>query len=162
MIEKKDGFTSIELMVAIAVLFIIIAFVYSAYFFTLKIYKVWNEKLSCERTAMICMNSLTEDIIHATEILRLNENTLVLLNDDTRMIVYRTKNDNLYRNRFCVNPPEVKIYDLSFSFIENKAFSKQPRMIKIKFTVGSLRTHFTIQSSASPRNLEKSFFEVSL
>jgi|GEM_PF-2035905 len=171
--SNEHGFTSAELMVAITVLFIIIGFIYSTHYFSLKMSKRWSEKTDLIHTAALCMNRLTQDIIHAWKFQSRNKNDFVLILSDDKKITYELQNKNLYRNGLCMNVPNVAIYDLSFCYTEKDAdtqlfFSSDSMVgqtirdnpvITIEMTLGNFKKRITIQSTIRPRNMDKASFE---
>lgn len=174
--KSKTGFTTVELMIAISISFTIISLIYSVYFFSIRISRSWREKIKLEHIALICMDRLTRDIVNASEIQTMGHNKLALLLNDNRNIVYRIQNNDLYRNSFCMNFHDIKIYNLSFRYIENESIlenqhssdvSLNPKnerntsenpLIAVELTAGSSKKRLTLHSAVHQRNFDKTVF----
>ena len=158
--NRNDGFTTVELLMAIATSFIIIGFIYSAYYFSLRITKSWNEKIYLENNAMLCIDRLTNDLVNASEIVIMKEDTLLLLSNDGQFISYKYQNQNLYRNGFQINDQELRIPDLSIHVIKPEVDQTYqeiyPKLvIGIEITMANNRKQIALTSGVHPRNITK-------
>ena len=159
------GFTSVELMVAMAVTSIIAGFLYSVYFFSMKLSKSWREKMAGEDTAVICMHRLTEDLIRAHRIDRFDDAKWILYLDDDKRILYERQDNNLFRDGYRLYNSSIGIYGLiletsinNSSNGENKDNSEVP-MVEVEMLVGDAKRRFTLRAVVYPRNGDKAVFQ---
>jgi hypothetical protein len=179
-LKIEKGYTSVELMIAVVLSLMLIGFIYSAYFFSIRITRSWREKINLEDTAMICLNRISLDLVNCSEIFQMNKNGLKLLLNNKKTINYDFGGGNLFRNGIRMNDHGFNIIDLSFAYtipdeiqkdldndwenessddiFRNKIVLQNP-LITVKMFIGDSKKQMELRSAIHPRNLNKSVFK---
>lgn len=171
--KNSRGFTTIELMVSMAILFSMVGLIYSIYLFSIKLSRNWREKIQVENAANICMKIISDDLIKAVEIEMVNHAFLIITISSEKQIIYKVKDYNLLRNGFILNPGSTKIFHFTCStfnpkqpmdFTETpKKYFDQPKsgfeqtedeyyLFKIDLELVSGNKRFRIGTIVRPRN----------
>lgn len=178
--KNMKGFTSVELMVAMAVTCIIAGFLYSVYFFSMKLSKSWRERIAGEDTAVICMHRLTGDLIRTHAMYGFGEEKWILYMNDDSQIVYERQDDNLFRNGYRLNSPYIGIYGLTMKYAIHDSSNwengtslfdtseadsilvngdTEVPMVEVEMLVGDIKRQFTLRAVVYPRNADKAVFQ---
>ena len=117
--NKPNGFTIVELLIAIQITLLLIGFIYSIYIFTLKLSNSWEHKVRIESVADLCMRTLTKDLIETTEIIEAVSDSISFLNIQGNKINYICRNGKLFRNQKIIHSDGVEVLQLRFRFWQN-------------------------------------------
>jgi type II secretory pathway component PulJ len=179
--KNEKGYTIIELMIALSLSMITIGFIYEAYFISARMLKNWQDKIRCEDTALICMDSLCRDVLRSVDFKNTGESETTLIGDDDRAIVYRFHDGNLFRNGFQINPPSVRvdrviirninateIAEFSDRAATYSTFDLRPSIdttdavipVSVEFAAHNKTKQISLRSAVLPRNLLKHAFDV--
>jgi type II secretory pathway component PulJ len=133
-LSKNDGYTVIELIVAIQLSLIVIGLVYVSYLFLSNMLGRWQDKIQRESLLASISQNISKDLSEAVRILEADPQKMVFIKTGGDTIGYYL-NDNLYIN----GKP-----------LENKA---------LKFSLGKL-DYFTAPSSSSTQLQKRDQVEV--
>jgi len=124
------GFTTVELLIAMQITLLLAGFIYAAYFFSAKLSATRRHKVELENTAQLCMRTLTQEILHAQQIVAANDSGLVLKNQREKVVAFAIQNGLLYRNQQPLHSTEVRIQQLVFRYAKTDSVVDH-RMIKM-------------------------------
>lgn len=106
--SNTQGFTSVELTIALLIASIIIGFIYAVYHFSLSYSRKWEEKIELENNAFLSMNQLTTDMREGEDILNSEDNHIFVQNSEENIHYYYTV-DSLQRNNFRINSENCRL-----------------------------------------------------
>ena len=106
--SNTQGFTSVELTIALLIASIIIGFIYMVYYFSLSYSRKWEEKINLENNAFISMNQLTLDMRDGIDIIKGGSNHFFIQNSVSN-INYTYTIDSLQRNNFTINSESCRV-----------------------------------------------------
>ena len=101
----ESGFTTVELMTAMAVTFILCGFLYSVYFFSLRISRRWQDRVKLVDATALCMHRLTGDLIRCASVDCMHDTTWIITPERGDCMAYAWRDSALFRNGAYVNPP---------------------------------------------------------
>lgn len=119
--RHEKGFTSVELLMAIAITFMTVGFVYGLYYMSQRTLYKWNQKVNLEDAAFICIKQITQDMVHAYRVQMIGSDSLVIVQANDEEILYCRFNNNVYRNGYPMLDQDHRIVD--WSFREHSKFS---------------------------------------
>ncbi|MCI0693275.1 hypothetical protein L0337_14880 [candidate division KSB1 bacterium] len=183
MLMKKNeaGFTTVELLVALQIAFLVAGFVYAAYLMASQLATRWRQKFDLEGAAMLCLHPLTEEVVKANQIISANATELTLIDDENRQIAYSFENNRLHRNQRPVSSHQAQVLALQFRYARIdtakttwQTQSKplvyfQPRtakdhaniaLVEVEIVLGNGKAQLQIKTTAHPRRLRKNLFEL--
>ncbi|MEJ2627219.1 MAG: hypothetical protein P8078_01475 [bacterium] len=104
----NQGFTSVELTIALLISSIIIGFIYTVYHFSLSYSRKWEEKIELENNAFLSMNQITSDMREGMDIFNSGNNYIFVQNSQGNIYYYITV-DSLQRNNFTINSESCRV-----------------------------------------------------
>ncbi len=117
--KSEAGFTTVELIVAIQIAFLLAGFVYAVFFFSSKLFGEWREKNELENAAFLCSRRLQQDILDASQILTARERELSLRTMNDQPVTYELEGRHLIRNHLPLLSSEVRVDSLVFRYIKH-------------------------------------------
>lgn len=96
--RAQNGFTTVELLVALTLAFMLAGFVSAAVYFAQKLSTQWQERMQVEAAALLCVQALQKDLWRAQQIVQADSQTFTLLDAEQRVIAYEYRAPHLYRN----------------------------------------------------------------
>lgn len=161
--EQIFGFTSLEMLVAITLSFILISVIYSAYHFSLRYPRIWNDKMKLENNALLCMRQMSLDILECDWIEYNHNQEIYLSSEVSEMITYRIENERLLRNDKGFNDDPVRLVDFQLRPVESKPdiesllqFTNEVKQTPhetwiIEMTFKNRSSRLTLSNAISPR-----------
>lgn len=125
--KSAAGFTTVELLVAMQIALLLAGFIYGVYFFSAKLFAAWRHQVELENTAQLCMRALTQEILHAPQIIAANDSTLALKNQRDQVVTFARQKGLLLRNR---QPLYSPIQRLVFRYAKTDSVAGR-RMLKM-------------------------------
>ena len=164
--KKNHGFTTVELLVAIALSFILISVIYSAYHFSFRYPKIWNTKITLENTALLCMKRFSRDLLSAKQISTREMEEIILTMETGPPVTYHIENDRLFRNDILLNEDNVRLLNfhlkpaetqddqsLSMELNTGPLETDPHELWELEMTFANNRSQFTLYTSVSPRRI---------
>jgi hypothetical protein len=170
--EHSRGYTTVELMVAMSIAFVVVGFAYSAYFFSSRMVKTWRAKTECEDTAFVCMDRISRDVRRCVDVRADGGSGAFLILEHGKAIRYDLKNGGLFRNGFQMNQAAMHVDTLLFRPIQRAGdpvpgFSTSGASAGTAETSGAMQIELIVynkvkrmrlQSAVFPRNFTQSDF----
>lgn len=100
--NENDGFTITELVVAMLIGSLIIGFCFTAFGFSQRFYLLWNNKNEAGQAAIHAYHTISYDIERAKKV-ELSSDSLTVTKVGNKVVVYRFRDGNLWRNDVLVN-----------------------------------------------------------
>lgn len=138
--RSENGFTTVELMVALTLAFVLAGFVYSAAHFSHKLFAQWQKRAQTESAAWLCIQALQKDLLHAQQIIVAEPQALALRSAEQQTISYRLNERRLYRNDECLLSFAIKIDSLTFYYFKRVAVAEQKPILQNPLEVFHPRT----------------------
>jgi type II secretory pathway component PulJ len=179
--KNAAGFTTIELLVALQIAFLVAGFVYGAYLMASRLAARWQHKVDLESAAVLCVHPLIEDVVEAKQIISAHATELILIDDENRQIAYRLENNGLYRNQRLVSSHQTQVLALQFRYaridtaeVTWPSSSRplvyfQPKtaedhaniaLVEVEMVLGNDKAQLQIKTAAHPRKLSKNLFDL--
>jgi len=111
-IYKEDGFSIVEILVAITITTILIGFASGIYLWGQRYFLNWQRGLSLQNEVHTLANGISEDLFRAEGIIELKDQLLVLEGKDEKEKHYIVKNDTLLKEDVALIKPSLSL--LSF------------------------------------------------
>lgn len=108
-IDNEDGYTVVEILVALTLLTIISAIVGSVFIFTARQMNNWRESVNSINEVHIVTERLYRDALRSNQI-QANDTNLVFNHPGNRSIQYSNLNHNLIRNRVQLSDQGDSLY----------------------------------------------------
>ncbi|MBN1781867.1 hypothetical protein JW948_12120 [bacterium] len=166
-LHAYNGFTSIELLVAITLSFILISVIYGAYHFTFRYPRLWRYKTSLENTALTGMSAFGRDLLLCESVNSPDETQFILSGGGSPGPVYTIEAGHLVRNGFLITGEEERLTNLDCTILhrENRGFGtlfqengtvpetdKRP-LYHYEMTFAQGPYHLTLFSAVWPRTM---------
>jgi hypothetical protein len=179
--KASAGFTTVELLVALQIAFLVAGFVYGAYLMASRLATHWRQKIDLESAAMLCLHRLSEDIVKTNQIISADTTQLTLIDAAGRQIVYRLENNGLSRNQRPLSSHQAHVLALQFRYARtdtaevrwpghSKPFVYfQPQtvedhaniaLVEVEMVLGNGKAQLQIKTTMHPRKLRKNLFEL--
>ncbi len=179
--KNTAGFTTVELLVALQIAFLVAGFVYAAYLMASQLATHWRQKVDLESAAMLCLHPLTEDVVKAKQIMSAHATELTLIDVENRQIAYHFENNGLYRNQRPVSSHQAQVLALQFRYARIDTAEAtwpghsrplvyfQPQtakdyaniaLVEVEIVLGNGKAQLQIKTTAHPRKLRKNLFEL--
>ncbi|MGH7600505.1 MAG: hypothetical protein ACREOI_29470 [bacterium] len=179
--KVSAGFTTVELLVALQIAFLVAGFVYGAYLMASQLATRWRQKVDLESAAMLCLKPLTEDVVKANQLISAHTIELTLIDDESRQITYRFENDGLYRNQRPVSSHQTQVLALQFRYARLDTAEAawpghsrplvyfQPKtakdhaniaLVEMEMVLSNGKAKLQIKTTAHPRRLRKNLFDL--
>jgi Tfp pilus assembly protein PilE len=179
--NNAAGFTTVELLVALQIAFLVAGFVYAAYLTASQLATRWRQKVDLESAAMLCLHPMIEEIVKAKQIMSADATELTLLNYENRQLEYRFENYRLYRNQQPITSHQAPVLALRFRYARadtaevtwpsssSPLFYFQPKtvadhaniaLVEVEMVLGNGKAQFQIKTTAHPRRLRQNLFEL--
>ena len=94
----QEGFTIQEILVALVVGSLLIAFSMSTFSFVGKLFTSWKEQSEVRNAVAGALQQLALDIVRSRQVLEITESTLVVSKDPQTQIVYRFDGKHVWRD----------------------------------------------------------------
>lgn len=133
--RSESGFTTVELMIALTLAFVLAGFVYAASHFPHRLFVQWQERAQIESAAWLCVQTLQKDLLHAKQIIVAEPQTLALRSAEQQTISYHLNERRLYRNDECLLSFAIKIDSLAFSYFKRAAAAELQPLSQNRFEV---------------------------
>jgi type II secretory pathway component PulJ len=175
------GFTTVELLVALQIAFLVAGFVYAAYLMASRLAGHWRQKVDLESAAMLCLHPLTEEVVQAKQIMNAHATELILIDDENRQIAYRLESHRLYRNQLPVSSHQTHVLALQFRYARidtaevtwpghsRPLIYFQPKtakdhaniaLVEVELIFSDGKAQLQIKTAARPRRLRIKLFEL--
>jgi len=180
-IKRENGFTSVELMVAIILTLIITGFVYLVYSYSIKIMRTWRENMDIENTVSLCIHRITKDITSASRIVTMTDHEMNLMIDDRKTVRYQHHESRLLRNGLPMHHEKLQVISTLFRYgqsqndfgfsdfgaaplferIGDKETIRKP-IISVEIVIGDSLKQIKAQTSVYVRNTAHAFDTLSV
>jgi type II secretory pathway component PulJ len=150
MIKDENGYTIIEIVVAMGMVSIIAGLAFMVYNFSLREMRNWRERLAMENSAHIVVNALANDIIGMQQLLLAESKALKFIRAQGDTAFISIMNDSLLiqrQNRFTKPLVSEKSYFNYFKEDLNRI-----KLIEIVLVLGGRGREFEITTSVGIRN----------
>ena len=179
--KSEVGFTTVELIVAIQIAFLLAGFVYAAFYFSSQLFGEWREKSELENAAFLCARSLQQDILHASQILTAGDRELTLRTMSDQLVTYELEGRRLMRNHQRLLSSDVKVDSIVFRYVKrdtstgatlrsalalkyfiptNELEITQISLVEYEIILVKGKQLMSMKSSAIPRNTVSNVFDL--
>ncbi len=179
--KNAAGFTTVELLVALQIAFLVAGFVYAAYLMASQLATRWRQKVDLESAAVLYVHPLIEGVVKANQIISARATELTLSDDENRQITYRFESHGLYRNQQPISSHQAQVIALQFRYaridtaeVTWRNSSKplayfQPKtaedhaniaLVEMEMVLGNGKAKLQIKTTAHPRRLRQNLFEL--
>lgn len=128
----EDGFSLVEILVAITITTILIGFAFGIYLFGQSLFLGWKSKLNLENEIHTLSHGITEQLFQADRIKTLEPQKLVIQKGN-REKHYEVRNDTLFVNGRTLLNPSISLVALSLS-----ARDKEGKVVKGSENLGDI------------------------
>jgi len=108
-LERINGFTIVELLAAMVVASLVIAFVLSMYLFSERVMAHREKDTEVKEAVSECVQRIAMDIKRSERLLRCDDTSLVLKQSQIREIKYHFDGSYVMRNTVLVNPTQMQL-----------------------------------------------------
>jgi type II secretory pathway component PulJ len=179
--KNTAGFTTVELLVALQIAFLVAGFIYGAYLLASQLAARWQHKVDLENAAVLCLHPLTEEVVKAKQIMSADAARLTFIGAENHQIAYRVENGRLYRNQQPISSYQAQVLALQFRYArintaevtwQNSStpliyFQPQTAkehasiaLVEIEMVLGNGKAQLQIKTTVHPRQLSKNLFEL--
>jgi prepilin-type N-terminal cleavage/methylation domain-containing protein len=143
-IRNQSGFTIVELLVTMILSSLVVSFVYSLYFFSVKLMGTWERRVDLHLVIDQCFQRIDSDIMSTTNVVECNDSLLSLLANQMDTVKYRFTEMDVSRNGvlFASDYPTVRLNAGVHLFAQTATGSCWPSMIwsiRIKANSGRMK-----------------------
>jgi len=144
-IDNEDGYTVVEILVALTLLTIISTIVGSVFIFTARQMNNWRESVNSINEVHIVTERLYRDALHSNQI-QATDTNLVFNHPGNRSIQYSNLNHNLIRNR-------VRLSDQGDSlYFKEINISEEMSRFEIQHVIDNVsNTHSVVVANRQPK-----------
>lgn len=151
MLKDENGYTIVELVVAMGMVSIIVGLAFMVYHFSLREMRNWRERLAVENSAHIVVNALTNDITWMQQLLLAEPKALSFIRAQGDTVLIAIEADSVMiqrRNRF--TKPIVSEKSC-FTYIQDDL--NQVKMVEICLVFIESKREFEVKTAVGVRNL---------
>lgn len=120
MLRNEEGYTIVEVIVAIQVFTLIITMLYTAYLYGYKFYLRWDENSDLLRTELQVNKLFLNELQNASEIIEITNDRIIYLTNDYTQKQIHWKTDSLFYNDHLINKSGINFNLTEMLFIYGK------------------------------------------
>jgi hypothetical protein len=162
---SEHGFTSIELLAALAIGMTLAGFIYASHQFSIRMIRRWEEKMGMDQIAWAGLDKMSRDLTGAQSIVAAGDSSLSIMDGGGEPVLYRFSDGCLFRNGVSLNNPPVVVYQwkavpIAAPFpkplpgISETADSKQAgSLVEMEWTVGNSKRTVSLRTAVFCRNI---------
>jgi Tfp pilus assembly protein PilE len=116
--KNNQGYSLIELLIAIQIFMIIVTMVYTVYLIGYRFILQWNRDNDLARTELLVQKALMSKLHQAKKLIQLNNDSIILLSRWYQLQNIHWDNTNLYVDTMRINPIDIQIQIKNILFLK--------------------------------------------